>query len=254
MQISRSGRANDGFLDNLAKLMPKQASDEPKEMQLEQDRAEKLQKAEADGTTEKQLPEAGERKDEKEAQTYEGRLEESRMAAKAAAPNADKEGITEQRLNDASKESYPHRNEKAYKRTGEKRPVNALREEMGNASDADKNERYEKANKAGDKRIVDQDVGAQLTNPKTQIKAFNLKQTKMAAQAPYAEYIAYKNETEGGVKMASLDNFTEVRELDSLMSDVMAAAQKANRALTEDEIAKISALKLRKTAILIKQK
>lgn len=246
MPISRSGRANESFLDNLEKLLPKlpvtAAADKPQEEQLADERKDKSQEAVADKPTEGQLDE--DRKKPDEAQNYEGKLEDSRKEAKAAAPNADKEGTTEQRLNDASKDAYPHRNEKAYERTGDKRPVNALREEMGNASDAAKNERYEKANKSGEPRIVDKDVGSQMSNK----KAFNLKQRKSAMKDACGKYIDYKNQTasSGDVKLASLDKFAEVKEIDAVLSEIMASSE-----LTHDDMAKIAALKQRKSDLLL---
>lgn len=386
-QIQKAGRANDLFMEQLAKLMPKKAETEakveetPKEEQLEKDREEKGQEAEADKITETQLKDAGERKDEPIHDLPEKQLEKSRSASRNAAPNAKGEGITEQRLNEASKDSFPHRNEKAWKRTENKRPINALREEMGNASDEAKRERYEKANTSGKKRLVDEDISSQKTNKTAQVKsplpgvkpplpgakpavpnaanpttpnaanpahgsynktlplgevdpasankiqvdnspalgkpqqpqqpqqaqqqqqqpqqqmdensfapqqepqeadwhaqvgqvgqavgnaadnmlgwlgkakpavAFNLKRQKLATQKKCEDYIAYKNVTEGGVKTASLGKFAEVKELDSIMSGIMQAALDDGRELTHDDLAKIAALKDRKSDLLIK--
>jgi len=339
MQIQKSGRANDLFMEELAKRLPKKAEVEhlpEMEKQLEEDRKDKGQEAEADNITETQL----EHKDEPKTETFEGQLEKSRKASRAATPNIKGEGVTEQRLNEASKDAFPHRNDKAWKRTDEKRPVNALREEMGNASDEAKRERYEKANTSGPKRSVDKDVGSQLTNktaqmnktlplpevatPGTQIQpagtplgnkpqqaqspqdqeawnsltdqqrdysrqnpewdwlseakkvggalldgaqemlgwmgkakgaSFNLKRQKLAKKVEIrkscSDYIAYKSETAGNVKTAGLDKFAEVKELDSIMTGIMQAALDDGRELTHDDLAKIAALKDRKSALLI---
>lgn len=257
MQISRSGRANDLFLEELAKRMPKTAEteakveDTPKETQLAEDRKDKDQKAEADATTEKQLPEAGEREDKPVLELPEKQLEKSREASRAAAKNADMQGITEERLNDADKSAYPHRNEKAHERTGDKRPINALREELGSASDEAKRDRQEKADTSGPPRLVDQDVGSQLTNPKTEVKAFNLKKKKVAAQQVCSDYLSYKNDEL--VKTAGMDKFAEVRELDEVMTQIMETAQNEKRALSHEDMAKIVALKDRKSALLLKK-
>lgn len=253
MQINKSGKTNDLFMSELARLMPKpqvkQAEtdlDTPKEELLEKDRDEKNQEPEADKITEKQLPEAGERKDEIKEETFEGQLEKNRKEKKSAAPNVKVEGLTEQRLNDASKDMYPHRNPKAHERTGDKRPVNALKEEMGTASDESKRERYEKANTSGEKRILDKDVGDQ----KTDKKAFNLKGAKVAAIDACKNYVAYKDSIEGKVKTAAVDKFAEIKELDSCLAQIMEAAQKTGKPYTNDDLAKIAALKIRKSEIL----
>lgn len=260
MQISKSGQTNDVFMEQLAKLMPKKAETEakveetPKETQLEEARKRDGEKAEADAITEKQLPEHGERNNEPVHDLFEKQLEKSREASRSAAPNAVQEGITEGRLNDASMASYPHRNPKAHERTGDKRPINALPEELGSASDEAKRSRYEKANTSGKKRLVDQDIGSQLTDPKPKVKAvaFNLKKTKTASIESCKDYIAYKNATEAPVKTAALDKFAEVKEIDGVLTEILEAAQKDSRPLTYDELAKIAALKDRKSQLLIK--
>lgn len=241
MQIQKSGKANDTFLDELKRLMPVKAeakSETPKEEQLEKDRDEKKQEAETD-LMEVQLD--SDRKDDPKDETFEGQLEKNRKESKAAAPNVDKEGITEQRLNEASKETYPHRNPKAHERTGEKRPINALREEMGNASDEAKRERHDKAMSAqkAEKSILDEDVGSQMTNK----KAFNLKGKKTAALEACKDYLMYKN-----AEAEKQSRFAEVEELDVVMSGIMEKGQK--EALNQDDLAKIAALKIRKSELL----
>jgi hypothetical protein len=248
MQIQKSGKASDLFLDELTRLLPKTADvkddkDTPKEELLEKDRNDKGHEAEADKITETQLPEAGERNDEPVQSTFEGQLEDNRKGKKAAAPNVDVEGITERRLNDASKDLYPHRNPKAHERTGNKRPVNALREEMGNASDEAKRERYEKAYKGqkSEKRILDEDIGSQ----KTEKKAFNLRGAKTAAIEACKEYIQYKQ-----AQNKHKESFAAVGEIDSALTDIMEMAQTEKRTLTADEQAKVMALKIKKSEIL----
>jgi hypothetical protein len=159
------------------------------------------------------------RKDEPKEVTTEGQLRGHDLKH---APNKDGEGTTEQRLNEASKELYPHRNPKAYERTGDKRPVNALPEEMGKASDEGKNERYDKANKV----------------------AFNKKRTKIASMVK--EFPAYLSYKEAGVG----PKFAELREVDGVLETIMATASSESRHLTEDEVAQIDALKRRKTELL----
>ena len=253
-QIQKSGKANDLFMDELQRLMPKQAEkaddlEKLPETKLEEDRDDKGQEAEADKITEVQLPEAGERKDDPKEETFEGQLEKSRKEKKAAAPNVDLQGVTEQRLNEASKESFPHRNPKAHERTGPKRPINALKEEMGNASDESKRERYEKASKAqkSEKRILDEDVGSQKTDKKA---SFNLKASKVAAIDACKDYFAYKDNLQGKVKTASLDKFAAIKELDSCLMEIMESAQKTGKPYSNDDLAKIAALKIRKSELL----
>ena len=254
MQIHKSGRSNDLFLNELQKNLdpktaaPKDDLETPKEEILQEERDEKGQKPEADKITETQLPEAGERKDEPATELMEGQLDKSRKEARAATPNADKEGTTEERLNSAEKSLYPHRNPEAYKRTGNKRPINALREEMGNASEDAKRERYDKAYNAqkSEKRVLDEDVGSQMTNK----KAFNFKKTKVAAIEKCQSYIAYKDSLESNTKTASVDKFAEVKALDGEMTEIMALAQNEKRDLSHDDLAKIAALKERKSQLL----
>jgi hypothetical protein len=181
------------------------------------------------------------------------------------APNSDKEGTTEKRMNEASKDFYPHRNPDAYERTGEKRPVNALPEELGSASDEAKRKRYEKACKPGKKSILDKDVGSQKTSnvfnlheqrlaKKIDIKnvedpfpkkgVFNLREQRTAAKA--SGYVAYRNAVAGlDVSKAVYD---EVKELDATLASIMEDAQKTG--MTNDARAQIVALKTKKQELL----
>jgi hypothetical protein len=265
MQISKIHSTNDLFMEELKKRLPVKEAERKdekgadgekgedgkkevptEEVQLKENREEKDQKAEADGITEKQLPEKGDRKneDKDEKPLPEKQLEESRKEAKAATPNTKIEGITEGRLNSASKDLYPHRNPKAHERTGEKRPINALREELGVHSDIAKRERYEKAYKGqtSEKRSIDKDPGSQLTNEKTKIKGFNLKTVKEAKDKLVQGYVLYKQ--------ATLEKMAEVEFLDASMTEIMKTAQIEKRQYTNDEMAKIMAFKVRKTELL----
>jgi hypothetical protein len=249
MQIQKSGKATDLFAEELKRLMPVKAEKVPEcctteEVKLEKDRDEKKQEAEASGTTEVQLPEAGERKGEPEQDTYEKLLDPVRKERETTAQ------ITETRLNN-EKGGYPHRNPEAWERTGDKRPINALKEEMGDASDEGKRERQaeaEKQNKATP-RILDKNPGSQLSNPKTKLvnKAFNLKQVKTSNAQKYGKYLLYKSEVENGIKTAS---FAEIKQLDSEMSAIMEKAQAENRLLSQAEVTQVTALKQKKSSLL----
>jgi hypothetical protein len=247
MLITKNGFSNDVFIDELKKLLPKKAAvetvDVPQEGQLSADRDDKKQEAD---TAPLEVQIGTDRKPAEEPALYEKLLDEHRMAF-SDKENVKLEGVTEKRLNDASKDAYPHRNEKAYRRTGEKRQINALPEELGSASDEAKQKRYDKALKAQEttKRLVDKDIGSQLTNK----KAFNLKKTRVAMASACASYVAYKDETAGNTRTAG-DRFAEVRRLDSVMSSIMEDAQGEKRLLTDDESAQIVAMKQRKSSLL----
>lgn len=133
------------------------------------------------------------------------------------APNKDAEGTTEKRLNDADETFYPHRNPEAWERTGPKRPVNALDEEMGNAGDESKRERSQKAK-----------------------KTFNSRRDKIASSVPrLGKYIAYK---------VGFSGFHEVKEIDLAIEDILKSS--AAQPLANDQLAKIAALKIRKSELL----
>lgn len=247
--IQRSGRTNELFAEELKKRLPAVQAEEKDtpnkdiEKQLADDRKDKSQEAVTEGTHEVQLD--SDRKGPEEPALYEKLLEGHREKEAGA--------ITEKRLNDAPAGGlYPHRNPKAHERTGDKRPINALPEELGSASDKAKRERYEKAAKGGEPRLLDENVGEQLTNEKTTIKAFNRSQQKTAEIARFKGYVAYKDSTDGGIKTASQDKFAEVKKLDTMMSSIMEIAQASNRALNDDERAQIAAMKIRKSSLLLK--
>ena len=234
MQLQRSGRPNDLFIEELRKRMPVTAKgpevqDVPKDQQLEESRKEAPKPP--DQTTEVQLDKA--HKDPDGQTGYEKMLAEHRAETERA--NQKLSGITEQQLDTAKTTGYPHRNPKAHERAGNKRPINALGAEMGNACDNAKRKRFEDANQPGPKRSLDQDIGSQMS-----IKAFNRKQSKTAATAVTNGYLAYKT--------ASMDKFAEVRVLDSVLSGIMETVQAENRAPNNDEMAQIFALKKQKIA------
>jgi hypothetical protein len=242
MQIQKSHGTDDLFTSNLKSLM-KKAADEgvQKEEALEENRKEMGQEAVTE-PMDKQLAEV--RTSPKDTPTYEKLLAEMREKKRPAAPNSSKtaDALPEKRLNEASQDLYPHRNPKAYTRTGDARPINALPAELGSASDEAKRTRWEKANKPGEKRLVDKNPGEQEENKKAGA-TFNLRAKKVAAQLLCADYIGYRQNT-------TASNFSETQALDDTMSGIMEKAQTENRQLTNDEMAKIAALKDRKSTIL----
>jgi len=206
------------------------STDDLSEEQLEERRKEFKEKGEA-STTEVLLNDN--RKDEKE-----DLLIENLLRAKKPAGNAALDGVTERRLNNASKDLYPHRNEDAWKRTKDKRPVNALNEEMGEAGDEGKQKRWEEAQKK-----------APSLNEKA-VAGFNQKRASEEKRMKQAEqdigtYLKYRT-----IKNPSSPNLKEARKLDEELSSLLLAASMENRTLTTDEMKKIDDLKKAKTQIL----
>jgi hypothetical protein len=160
--------------------------------------------------------------------------------------NADLQGTTEKRLDGASKDAYPHRNEEAFERTGDKRPVNALTEEMGKAGDDAERKRYEEASSKAQtdpKRILDKDIGEQLTldHPK---KSFNMRKAKVGeVTAACMGYLAYKDS-----RPEKWDRYASVRGLDAELGAIMSAIEV--RPLTKAELAKVDELKAKKAEML----
>lgn len=232
------------FGDIVGEVMHKNAAfqsvttDVPKDVQLDKVREHQGTAATTEWTMEGRLREA--RSGTAKA-LYEVLLEDHRKETEAS--NAKLAGITEARLNQADKKPYPHRNPEAWERTGQKRPINSLREELGDASDDAKRERYEKAISAQEttKRIVDKDQRSQLP------KAYNAKTKKAAALKPFSGYLAYRAANEGGKKGSK---FAEVATLDAAITRVLSAAAAADRFLNEDEIVVVNAMKNRKTILL----
>jgi hypothetical protein len=240
MKVNRSGRTSDVFgesLKKIAKQIP--GTDMNADQRLEEHR--KMQGLHHEEGTEEAILEPN-RKDDKDLPQglIEKNLEDVRKKPI--------EAVVEKQLNDA-KGGYPHRNEEAYRRTGDKRPINALESEMGSASDDAKRKRHEAADKAGPPRILDKDVGKQLTNEKTTIRnasPFNLKSHKEAlAKAAYGSYLQYMS----GQGPYSI-KFKEVTELDEKMAGIMKLANSEGRNLSENEQAEILDMKKRKANIL----
>jgi hypothetical protein len=242
MQIQKSGRVNDVFAEELKKKLAAK-TDEQKvpETKLEGDREDKGQKP-PETTTESALDgKTSDRKDtEKERKPG---ITEVHLEDKKVEGNAKLQGLTEKRLDQASTKPYPHRNEEAWARTGEKRPVNNLPEESGEASDEERIARYDKFDKRAQddkKRLLDKDVGKQKTL--VDKKSFNLHEAKTAAKyAAYAGYLSYK----GGVPVYS-GRVAQVRKIDSELATLMSAGRQA----TPDEAKKIDALKAEKSRLL----
>jgi hypothetical protein len=219
MKIQRAARSSDDFLDDLKTKMAQAG------VPLIDKRLEKEREEPKEDTTEKLLEKN--RKDEKEPPHIEERLEKK---TKELSENQKIEGIVERRLEEASDKNYPHRNEEAWERTEEKRPVNSLPEEMAGSSDDEKNERYEKAEKTNpEKRSVDKDIGKQRKNEKI---AFNL-------------FLQYK-----GDAVDAKRRFSKVCNVDAELSKIMALAGSEKRNLTEEEKKQISAMKAQKSKLL----
>jgi hypothetical protein len=243
MQIQRSGRVNDIFAQELvAKLGQRLPTAEKR---LEEQRDEKGYEppnASLEGALEDDK--RANRKDE-ELPAYEKLLREQEHVE---SPNTGTAGITEKRLNEASHQNYPHRNPEAYKRTEDKRQVNALDEEMGKAGDDSKQERQEAASGKTpiEKRVVDKDIGKQMDDK----KAFNFKKSKQASvEDKAAKYIRYRNSFVK--RLSGLSGpFNSVRDFDAQMTGIMAKASSENRHLNDEEAKKIDALKAEKSALL----
>lgn len=233
MRINRSSRTSDIFaeaLQKLAKQMP--GTDKSQEQRLQEHR-DLLSHETKPSTEEKALEPV--RKDTDVGQNLiEKNLRESGV-------DETVELVIEAQLSENDGQ-YPHRNPDAYERTGDKRPVNALDEEMGDAGDKSKLERYERASKPGPKRILDKDVGKQLTNEKTTVHAFNLKTKNLTvAKKMSGDYLAYRS---GSFN----PRFVAVRKLDDKMLGILTAAN--GRLLTDNEKNQIEALKSNKKAML----
>lgn len=242
MRISRAGRTGDFFAeqlkDKLAKKMP--GSDQHIDDRLDEQRDLRGHEHKL-GTEEVILTD-----DRKNDATIGQKLTEKNLRERGDEKAQEK--VTEKQLDDAQENgNYPHRNEAAYERTGDKRQVNALDEELGDAGDASKEARYDQAYKSGPKRILDKDVGSQLTNEKTKIKnAYNLKQKRMSQLEKAAgDYLEYRSkEKPYNIRMA------EAAGLDDTMAKIMSVAQKEGRNLTDDEKERVASLKMRKSELL----
>jgi len=154
--------------------------------------------------------------------------------------NAKLTGLVERRLDTASTTPYPHRNPDAWERTGDKRPVNNLEPEQKDASDEKRAERFEKSDKAAQegKRLLDQNVGKQMTNK----KAFNLKAAKNSEK--YAQYANYLNYKSGSGAFSNRN--VKVKEIDEKLAKIM--SQK--RELDQEEQKQVLTLKAEKSDLL----
>lgn len=228
MQIQKNGEATTLFLEELRRLARK-TDLPPQEEQLKDNRTSDGLAGIESPSMEGQLTSV--RKENEPA------LYETLLRGQDVEKNGKLDGTIETRLNDADSSLYPHRNDSATM-TGHKRPINALPEELNNASEESRRKRYEKANKPGKNRILDDNVGSQKTS------TFNLNMQRTAQKC--SEYIAYKNET-AGISVAS-PRHSKVAEIDSVMSEIMQSTQ-AN-GMNDDDKARIAALKIRKMDLL----
>jgi hypothetical protein len=221
MQIQRAARISGDFADQIEKLSAKDELPIPAtEMQLDEGR-----KPEQVGTYEALLDEKHKKEDLP--------LPEARMKDYSAknSPNQGTQGLTEKRLDRASKEAYPHRNPDAWERTGDQRPINALPEELPGSSDKEKKERWEQAyNKSkATKRVLDEDIGKQKT-----IEASKLN-----------NYVQYKDDPEDAKR-----RYSSILELDAKLSGIMSKASDENRFLTKEEAEEVLRVKAAKSRML----
>jgi hypothetical protein len=237
----------DTFSEEVSKRIQK-AAEKPKDLpsvekRVEEDRKDKSQ-APFDKTTEGVLQEDD--RANRQGNDDAHNLTEKNLREGEPKGNSKMQGTTEQRLNEASTAPYPHRNPEAHERTGEKRPVNALDEEMGKSGDDSERKRYEEASSKAQsepKRILDKDVGKQLTleHPK---KSFNMKKAKLGEMTSAClGYLEYK-----GSEGKGWDKFAAVRGIDTELGAVMSAAE--SRQLTNAEMTRIGELKERKAGLL----
>ena len=221
MQIQRATRISGNFADQIEKLAAKEELPLPAtEMRMEENR-----KPENVGTYEYLLDEHHKKED---LPLPEARLEG--YSAKGS-PNQGTPGLTEKRLDKASKETYPHRNPQAWERTGDQHPINALPEELPGSSDKEKKERWEKSyNKAKTtKRVLDEDVGKQKTREASKLH----------------NYLSYREDPEDAKRRYSI-----VVELDQKLSGIMAKASAESRFLDKDEAEQIIRIKAEKSRVL----
>ncbi len=214
MLITPNGNFPGSFMNSIfaKKDSEMNPTNENKETQLSDKRKDDDTDSVPIETTEVQLGEAHQQKEEK-PKTFEGQLEKVHE-------NKETQGTIEQRLNDSDGKSYPHRNPEAWERTGDKRPVNGLDEEMGNIGDEAKKKRYEKG------------LG----------KSYNAKTAKLAKKYPgINEYLNYRNASK---------EYKEVSNIDKEMRSVLSKAKAANRHLSETELMRITDLKKKKSEFL----
>ena len=238
--IGRPGKSDDLFLKGLEENMKKVAqklpgTDTHPEKRLQEHR--KIRGHEHEDGTEEVILDSDRANDDSAGHN----LTEKNLRDHGA--DKDVEKVTEAQLNDSDGKTYPHRNPEAHERTGDKRPINALDEEMGDAGDDSKLKRYEEASKNDQpKRVLDKDVGKQLTYKKTKIKkAFNLKTSREAASGDYKRYKDGKSYNA---------KFAAVKSIDEELERIMSTAHAADRHLSEDEKSEILSLKAKKNELL----
>jgi hypothetical protein len=236
--IQKTGKVNDLFAEELAKRMGKKAALESTETRLDEQRKD-MNREPLGKTTEQGLGAKG--SDRTGVEDPPSTVEKKLVDKKLPTENSKLQGITEKRLDTASTTPYPHRNPEAWERTGDARPVNNLPAEQGEASDEKRAERFEKSDKAAKEkkeRILDKDVGKQLTNK----KAFNLK--AIENEKKYAKYVPYLRHKGGSGPYST--RVAELKSIDVKLSSIM----EQKRELTAEEQKNVAELKTRKSVLL----
>lgn len=249
MRIRSIGQVDDGLIEVLKNKLKKKADSvrDIQEEQLEESR-EKLDQEPPESNLEQALDQdPSSRTDtEKDSDDSEQGLTERRLRDKdAPGKNTALQGTTQARLEKASTDSYPHRNPEAWERTGDKRPINNLPSEMGEASDEARLKRWrkaeDKAKKQEPERVVDKDVGEQRPDRKY-LKSFNSRRRKNARKyAKYVDYIVYK----AGSGNVWNSRMAKVKKIDAELESIM-----AKQNLGQADRSKITALKERKWELL----
>ena len=240
--IHKTGKIDDLFAEELEKRMKKKAALEVTDKRLEEQR-DKMDRDPLRETTEQGLSKSPRGKENDEPSLIDKKLTEKKLPTE----NSKLHGVTEKRLDTAKTSPYPHRNPEAWERTGDARQINNLEPEMRESSDPKRLERFEKADKAAQnepKRILDKDIGKQLTldwGQKGEKKAFNLKRRESAIKyAKYVEYLKYKDSKKYSSKLA------EVKEIDKKLASIMGE----KKILTVEQQGTVDALKAKKSALL----
>jgi hypothetical protein len=249
MKIQGVGKTSDLLAEGLQERLSKEAEsvEDVQEVQLEERRGE-LDQSAAELNPEQLLgSEQSNRTDtEKDSDDSERGLTESRLRdQKAQGKNTDLQGITQARLEKASTDPYPHRNPEAWERTGERRQVNNLPEEMGDGSDESRLERMEKhEKKAQDQpdRIVDEKPGQQREKK----ASFNLRRDRGQERfAGAAGYIIHRASVAGTMKPVYSRRLAKAKAIDEKLASIMSKGQ-----LSDGDRDEILALKKEKTALL----
>jgi hypothetical protein len=247
-KIKGVGKIDDLLVEGLKNRLEKTAESvtDTQETQLE-DRRKKLDQSPPEANPEQWLDsDQSNRVDtESDPDDSENGLTEARLRSQGTqGGNADLNGITQARLEKASTDAYPHRNPESWERTGQKRPVNNLDEEMRDTSDEsriDRMEKHEKSAQDQPERIVDKDVGKQLETK----ASFNLRQARNAKKyAGHERYIAYKN-SQAGEGGSFSGRTVKLQGIDDKLAAIMSKEQ-----INEEDQKAILALKKEKTALL----